>query len=550
MRVRRSSLIGALLGLALLPAAAPAQGGATFLAAGDVDYLDPGLTYYTFGYQVVFAVNRPLYSFRPGDVTPVPDLAESAPEISADNRQITVRIRPGVHYAPPVNREVVAADVEYAFERSFSRRVPSGYATAYFRALEGAPREPTRTVRDIAGVSAPDARTLVLRLKKPVAQQVAAALVMPITVPVPREYAAPYDGHTPSTYDQAPATTGPYMVERRRPNRVIQLVRNPNWNRATDFRPAYLDTITVDEGNGDLGRAANRALTGSRQMCCDAGAPPLRTLRAALRDRPSQVQRVAGGGTRWIAFNTRIKPFNKVGVRRGIVAGMNRERLLATRGGRTVGSIAQHYLPPGLPGHELTDVSGLDFLRNPKGDRALARRYFRQAKLRRPRKRLLMVGSNANPGLATAREAARQLRRLGFRTRLRIVPQDTLYTRFCGVPRARVAICPNVGWFKDFHDAESMLRLTFHGGEITRFGNVNWSQLRVPSINRAMDAAAQLPLGPDRDRAFAAVNRDISAQAPGVPYAWDDSFQVASADLETPMNPYFTTIDLSFVRPR
>ena len=95
-----------------------------------------------------------------------------------------------------------------------------------------------------------------------------------------------------------------------------------------------------------------------------------------------------------------------------------------------------------------------------------------------------------------------------------------------------------------------MLRPTFHSGEIKPQGNVNWSQLRVPSINGAMDAASLLPLGPDRDAAWANVNREISAQAPGAPVVWDDSFQVASTDLETPMNPYSTTIDLAFVRPR
>src|SRR5262245_60701406 len=53
------------------------QGGAiTYLSSGDVDYLDPGQTYYTFGYMIHYAVNRTLYSFKPDDsVHPVPDLA-------------------------------------------------------------------------------------------------------------------------------------------------------------------------------------------------------------------------------------------------------------------------------------------------------------------------------------------------------------------------------------------------------------------------------------------------------------------------------------------
>ena len=51
------------------------------LGSSDVDYLDPGHTYFTAGYQVAYVTQRPLYSFKPGQAVPVPDLAASKPEI-------------------------------------------------------------------------------------------------------------------------------------------------------------------------------------------------------------------------------------------------------------------------------------------------------------------------------------------------------------------------------------------------------------------------------------------------------------------------------------
>ena len=80
------------------------QGGEVrFLSAGDIDFVDPGQTYYTFGYLVQYAVNRPLYSFSPEDGgRSRPDLAEGDPQVSADQKTVTVRLKAGIRYAPPV----------------------------------------------------------------------------------------------------------------------------------------------------------------------------------------------------------------------------------------------------------------------------------------------------------------------------------------------------------------------------------------------------------------------------------------------------------------
>ncbi|MEA2359951.1 MAG: peptide/nickel transport system substrate-binding protein, partial [Solirubrobacteraceae bacterium] len=122
------------------------QGGKlTYLAAGDIDYLDPGQTYYTFGYMVQYAVNRTLYSFKPDDAqTPVPDIADGQPQISSDNKTITVKIKKGIKFAPPVNREVTTKDIKYGIERAFTSNVPSGYATSYFAEIDGAPQAPVK----------------------------------------------------------------------------------------------------------------------------------------------------------------------------------------------------------------------------------------------------------------------------------------------------------------------------------------------------------------------------------------------------------------------
>ncbi len=83
------------------------------------------------------------------------------------------------------------------------------------------------------------------------------------------------------------------------------MVRNPNWNKDTDYRPAYLDSITIEEGNDDLTVASRRTLQGTQIMCCDSGQPPIPILKRAITQNKEQVGRVSGGGTRWIALQHR-----------------------------------------------------------------------------------------------------------------------------------------------------------------------------------------------------------------------------------------------------
>lgn len=429
------------------PASAQQRGGIiTVLDSSDVDYLDPGRTYYTTGYGVTLATVRPLYGHFPNGPSsdPQPDLAGGPPAITDGNRKITVSLRRGVRFAPPVNREVEARDVKYAIERAFSRSVGGQY-TFYFADIVGAPSRPPRTPRAISGITTPDPFTLQIRLRRPIAAQVAAALVMPITAPVPAEVARVDDRKSVSTYNRHVVASGPYQVTSYRPGRSIRLRRNPNWNPGTDPRPAYADGFDFDVDNADGYAMEQRVLGGSRMLA--GGSVTSRTLRGQA-SRPSQFLSVDSGGTRYLSLNTRIKPLNSLNVRRAIVAGFDRERLRAVRGPAAIGKIATHFIPPGVPGFAEAggDAGPVPELYGAtRGNRALMADYFRKAGYKsgryRGKARLLVVGANVNPGRAQAREAARQLRGMGFRVRLKLVAQDAVYTEWCQQPRRRVAVC-------------------------------------------------------------------------------------------------------------
>jgi len=121
-----------------------------------------------------------------------------------------------------------------------------------------------------------------------------------------------------------------------------------------------------------------------------------------------------------------------------------------------------------------------------------------------------------------------------------------MYTRYCNTPSAKVAVCPNVGWIKDFSDGQTMLDPTFNGKNILEQGNVNWSQLDDPAINNAMKAASTVPVGPERNKAWAKINHMIAEQAPAIPWIWDKSAFVSSKDVNLVGNAYYAGQDLNY----
>lgn len=537
-------------------------GKLTQLGASDVDFLDPGHSYYTGGYQVIYATNRTLYSFKPEDGNnPVPDLAAADPEISKDKKTVTVKLREGVKFGPPVNRDVVADDVKYAFERFFSVNVGGQYP-GFFTPIVGAPEEPTKGVKPISGITTPDDQTIVFKLKDPVGVAFAASLVMPITAPVPRDFAKEFDAKNPSTYNTHVISSGPYMVANDeqglttgyKAGKSISLVRNPNWDgEATgDYRPAYLDEIFLKTNATDANVAGKQVLDGSK-LVLDTN-PPANILKDVVTEIKDQFVSVPSGGYRYFPMNTTVKPFDDVNVRRAVMAGFSREAARKARGGKFTGELPTHFLPPEFPGFEEAggeEGFGVDYLSkdNEKGDMEVAAKYFKEAGYASGKyegdEEILMIGANVDPGKAQAEVAKAQLEKLGFKVRLRLVPQDAVYTEWCQVPAKNVGMCAGAGWFKDFADPQSMLEPVFKGELISETGNINYSELNDPKIDKAMDEAALLE-GDERLQAWADIDKMIVESAAAIPFLWDITTLIRSKDVNGVAASYYTSWDLNF----
>ena len=534
-------------------------GTLTVLNASDVDSMDPAVTYYQFGFNVMNAMQRGLYAFEPDNqLEPTPDIADGEPEISPDAKTVTVKIKPGIRFSPPVDREVTSKDVKYAIERAFSENVPAPYAGAYFGFIKGAPEAQSGPYKEISGIKTPDDRTIVFELDEPFGAQLAGALVLPITAPVPKEYAEKFDRENPSTYGLNQAFTGPYMVENNaegkltgyEPKKLIKLVRNPSWDEATDFRPAYLDAIEIRQGNDPVA-ASRRVLRGESLVTGDYTVP-VEALREASQNSPDLVALPPAGGNRYISLNTQVEPFDDINVRKAVIAGLDRDALRLTRGGSTVGDIATHFLPPDFPGFEEAggyEGFGLDYLANEKGDPEVSAKYFKAAGMESGKYEgpaISFAGDSEEPGSKTFQVAADQFRKMGFKLNEQQVKHEDLVTEVCGTPKQKIAVCVNTGWLKDFNDALTMFDLTFNGDNIKQVNNNNYSMLDVPEVNEAMDKAALETDPAKRAEAWAEVDRLVMEQAPVAPYLWDKQANARSENVNGVINRFLATWDFTY----
>ena len=510
----------------------------------DFQSFDPGEAYFQYDYEVVYATQRPLFSYPPNQSQTVsPDLAAGPATVSDGARAVTVHIRHGVHFSPPVNREVTSADVAYAIERGTNPDVANPYFPSYFGYLVGASKA---SGGPISGISLPDRYTIVFHLTAPRASLFVGALSLPLSSPVPREFAQRLDAKKPTQYGSTYlVATGPYMIKSDasgkilgvgfKPGRSTTLVRNPNWRAATDRRPAYLDRIEIHIG-GDPVVIGRQVLIGSHLVQNDTPANSI--VKLAYQHHYSQLVAPAGAGDNYVALNNKTGPFSNVNVRKALWAALDRTAMLKVQGGEVVGQVGTHFIYPGSAGYAQAGGDAgprVDYNDYPSGNMALARKYMKLAGFADGKYTgaaiIKVVGSSGDPAQKAAELVNSAVQRLGFKTNFTAVDQPVMYGKYCGVPARSIDVCPVVGWLRDFADPQTILDLAFAGSNIAPTNNPNWGQVNDPQINAAIKAAEQTSGDAARAQAWATVDKLLVAKAVAIPWLFARGPEIRSKDV-------------------
>ncbi len=250
------------------------------------------------------ATQSPLEAYAPDDV-------EQPTPLLADRGARGLRGRQDDHLHDPRRRHVLAAGRprgdrgrrqvrDRALAAARRRRTATcrptwPASTGIDEAVKEAQDDPTGGAPDISGITAPDDTTLEIKLTDTSSLGVIGALTLPVSAPVPEEYAKEFDAENPSTYGENQVATGPYMIENdaepasspatRRTRRSTWSATRTGRRPTADFRPAYLDEITIQEGFADTVSASKKILAGSAQVNGDFTAPPTRDQAGGDRGR-------------------------------------------------------------------------------------------------------------------------------------------------------------------------------------------------------------------------------------------------------------------------
>ena len=386
------------------------------------------------------------------------------------------------------------------------------------------------------GIETPNKHEIVLHLTEPKAAIVTEALSLPLSAPVPKEYAAKFDKHAPSNYSAYEVATGPYMLKNNSEGKVLgigyvpgksaTLVRNPNWSSSTDpVRPACLNEIDIKIGgnNAVLGR---QALEGTDVVLNTPAAQS--TIREAAEKYKAQLEISPGAGSHYIGVDNKVGAFKNVNLRKALWAALDRTAMDRARGGSLVTNVATHFIYPGIPGYEQAGGAAgpkLDFNEHPEGDLAVAEKYIKLAGYPSGKytggEAVTIVGAKGSPAEQDAEIVNSTIKKLGFTTKFTLVEDATMYEKYCNVPKEEITICPNVGWIADFADPQAVLDITFSGRHIDSTGNDNWGQTNLPTLNEAIAKAELIVSKEARAQAWAKIDDEIVENAAAIPFDWD-----------------------------
>ena len=492
--------------------------------------------------SIIEAIFDPLLTYdylaRPAKL--VPNTAEALPQVSADGRTYTLRIRKDVYFQDDpafkgARRELTAQDYAYSIKRFFDPRYRSPYAfifTGKIVGLDELAEQAKKTGRfdyaaPVAGLQTPDRYTLVIRLREP-DLNFAHVLAFPLVGAVAREAIEAYGEESPSH----PVGTGPFKLKRYVRSSKIVLERNPGYRaKVWDFEPGdnprfraiaermrgkrlpAIDGVEVSIMEEVQSRwlAFQRGETDIEYQILEV-APSYMTddgqLRPEFAKRGIQLDRSTDPEIIYLFFNMQdplVGGFTneKIALRRAIAMSYKVEdQIRIIRKGQAVRA---HYpIPAGVAGHDPLYRNSIPY--DPPAANALLERYGYKKGAdgyrRQPDGRPLVIRYASMP---TERDRQfdelmkRSLDAIGIRLEI----QKERFPEMIKLQKECRVMVHHSAWIADYPDGDNFMQLLY--GPNTHESNNACYQSK--EFDLRYEKSRRLPDGPERDRLYHEMTR-------------------------------------------
>ncbi len=560
----------AALCVAAFASVAAAQGKVLrYALATPVSTLDPAAAGDVPTISMLANIFDPLYSYdylaRPAKL--IPNVAEGLPEISADGRVLTLRVRPGIYFADDpafkgAKRELVAADFVYSIKRHWDPKVKSPNLYLIANRIKGL--APLRAEaeksgrfdydREVEGLRAIDRYTLRIELAQPSPNFTYFLTLCPIGCAVAREVVEAYG----EKIAEHPVGTNAFrLTQYARSSRMV-FERNPN------FRDQHYDAQAP--ANDPAAQSIAARLAGRKLPMIDRvevfiveeaqprwlaflnaehdlievvpaefvlTAAPNGELSGNLARRGVQVHRVPAFSVFFTYFGMNDPVVGgytpeKVALRRAIALAYDIDAAIRINA-RGQAIVAHGVLPPGAVGFDPTLKSPLAEY-DPARAKALLDTYgyvdrdgdgWREQPDGSPL-RLVM----ASPATQLARNADELWKKSMDAIGIRIDFRKGKFQELIRDSRAGKLMMFSSGWSGPMPDGEYFMGILYGPNA----GQSNQSRFDHPEFNRLFAQAAQLPDGPEREALYRQMHRILFAYAPlrptvtpietGLAHAW------------------------------
>lgn len=346
-RLRIPVLVASLLAAAHVDGAPPLRRG----TSADAPTLDPVIAAGTLSAPIINDLFEGLLG-KDAALKLIPGSAETW-TVSPDGRTYTFRLRPKLQWSD--GTPLTAADFVYGYQRLVTPAVASPIAGQFFLVENARDIVAGKLPPEKLGVTAPDPRTVVIRLSSPAPYFL--DLVGNLNaVPSPRHVIEKYGKDW--TRPEHMVTNGAYTLAERIPQTLTRLRKNPRYHAAATVRTEEVEWYPTQ----DLATSLRRFRAGELDQILNFPPDEIDRLR---KEMPESLKVAPSQGVYFLVVNLRKPQFTDARVRRALALAVDRTGL--------TGKLLRTGVKPtvSLVGPDFSNYSGI---RMPEEDQTMAQR--------------------------------------------------------------------------------------------------------------------------------------------------------------------------------